>query len=38
LAVQEATDSHYIRNWSLWLDFHILSRTVLVVLAARGAR
>jgi Undecaprenyl-phosphate galactose phosphotransferase WbaP len=38
LVAQEALDSRYIRNWSLWLDLHILSRTVIVVLAARGAR
>ena len=30
-------DVYYINNWSLWLDFNILIRTVLVVLSGRGA-
>jgi Undecaprenyl-phosphate galactose phosphotransferase WbaP len=38
LAVQQALDTYYIRNWSIWIDFYILSRTLGVVLAGRGAR
>jgi exopolysaccharide biosynthesis polyprenyl glycosylphosphotransferase len=30
-------DVSYIKNWSLWLDFKILLRTVLVVLRKEGA-
>ncbi len=37
LAVQEAMDTYYIRNWSPWLDLHILARTVYVVAAGKGA-
>lgn len=35
---QEALDSYYIYNWSIWLDIFILARTVLAVLSGRGAR
>lgn len=31
-------DLEYIDNWSLWLDFKILLKTVPVVLLARGAK
>jgi exopolysaccharide biosynthesis polyprenyl glycosylphosphotransferase len=31
-------DLEYIDNWSLWLDFKILWRTIPVVLLAKGAR
>jgi lipopolysaccharide/colanic/teichoic acid biosynthesis glycosyltransferase len=34
---QQAHDVYYIRNWSVWLDLHILARTVGVVLSGRGA-
>jgi Undecaprenyl-phosphate galactose phosphotransferase WbaP len=37
LAVQQALDSYYIRNWSLWLDVYILFRTVRAVLFPRGS-
>jgi lipopolysaccharide/colanic/teichoic acid biosynthesis glycosyltransferase len=34
---QQAHDTYYIRNWSVWLDLHILMRTIQVVLSGRGA-
>lgn len=34
----EQLDVYYVRNWSLWLDMHILARTVGVVLTGKGAR
>jgi lipopolysaccharide/colanic/teichoic acid biosynthesis glycosyltransferase len=37
LEAQERHDTYYIRNWSVWLDLHILGRTVLAVLMGRGA-
>ncbi len=30
-------DSYYVRNWSPWLDIHILARTARVVLTGDGA-
>jgi len=37
LKVQEAEDTYYIRNWSLWLDIYILLRTVQILLLPKGA-
>jgi len=37
LEQQERLDTSYVRNWSLWLDLHVLGRTVWVVLTGRGA-
>lgn len=37
LTVQEAQDTYYIRNWSLWLDLYILLRTAQTVLLGSGA-
>lgn len=37
LEVQESLDGYYIRNWSLWLDFYVLIRTIRTVIAAHGA-
>jgi len=30
-------DTHYVRNWSIWLDLVILARTVWIVLRGAGA-
>jgi Undecaprenyl-phosphate galactose phosphotransferase WbaP len=30
-------DAYYVRNWSPWLDLHILARTVRAVVAGNGA-
>ncbi len=32
-----AMDSYYVRNWSVWLDIIILTRTVKIVLLGKGA-
>ena len=32
-----ALDAYYVQNWSVWLDFIILARTVSSVLLRRGA-
>ena len=34
----EALDSHYIHNWSIWMDLSILARTIAVVVTGHGAR
>ncbi len=36
-AERVAMDSHYVRNWSFWLDLVILVRTIKIVLLGRGA-
>ena len=30
-------DEYYVRNWSIWLDVYIFSRTIAIVLQRRGA-
>jgi Undecaprenyl-phosphate galactose phosphotransferase WbaP len=30
-------NAYYVRNWSMWLDLHIMARTVPVVLTRKGA-
>jgi lipopolysaccharide/colanic/teichoic acid biosynthesis glycosyltransferase len=37
ITVQEAQDTYYIRNWSLWLDIYILLKTIRTVLLPSGA-
>jgi Undecaprenyl-phosphate galactose phosphotransferase WbaP len=37
IGAQEAYDSYYIRNWSVWLDLYLLSRTLGSVVSGRGA-
>lgn len=34
---QEALDTYYIRNWSVWFDLYVLGRTLFAVLSGRGA-
>ncbi|HYH39321.1 MAG TPA: sugar transferase, partial [Azospirillum sp.] len=34
---QQHLDAYYVRNWSFWLDLHILARTVVEVVKGRGA-
>jgi Undecaprenyl-phosphate galactose phosphotransferase WbaP len=34
---QEALDTYYIRNWSVWFDLYVLGRTLLAVASGRGA-
>jgi Undecaprenyl-phosphate galactose phosphotransferase WbaP len=37
LKTQEELDTYYIRNWSPWLDLHILARTVRALVSCNGA-
>lgn len=37
LQEQEAFDTYYIRNWSIWFDVYLLARTTVVVASGRGA-
>jgi Undecaprenyl-phosphate galactose phosphotransferase WbaP len=37
IAEQEAFDTYYIRNWSVWLDVYVLGRTIFAVASGRGA-
>jgi Undecaprenyl-phosphate galactose phosphotransferase WbaP len=37
IAEQEAHDSYYIRNWSLWMDLYVLGKTFAAVIRGRGA-
>ncbi|WP_448188439.1 exopolysaccharide biosynthesis polyprenyl glycosylphosphotransferase [Azospirillum sp. sgz301742] len=37
LAEQQRLDTYYVRNWSIWLDIHILACTVVAVLRGKGA-
>lgn len=37
LTEQQHLDAYYVRNWSFWLDLHILARTVVEVVKGRGA-
>ena len=37
LTHQRAADSYYVHNWSIWLDFWILLRTVRVVFSGSGS-
>jgi Undecaprenyl-phosphate galactose phosphotransferase WbaP len=37
LEEQQAYDTYYIRNWSLFMDLYLLARTVAAVLSGRGA-
>jgi len=37
LDVQAQLDTYYIKNWSIWLDLYILTRTVRAVLFPNGA-
>ena len=30
-------DEYYVRNWSIWLDFYIFTRTLFVVISGKGA-
>ena len=34
---QRIYDTHYIRNWSVWMDVYVLAKTLVVILTGRGA-
>jgi lipopolysaccharide/colanic/teichoic acid biosynthesis glycosyltransferase len=36
-AERVAFDTHYVRNWSVWMDLYLLAKTVGVVLTGDGA-
>ena len=38
IRTQEALDSYYVANWSIWLDVLVLAKTVRAVISGRGAR
>ena len=35
---RRSLDLYYIQNWSLWLDFQIIARTIIAVIFRKGAR
>gem|GEM_PF-222040 len=35
--LQELLDTYYIRNWSTWLDIHLIIKTIGAVVVGRGA-
>jgi lipopolysaccharide/colanic/teichoic acid biosynthesis glycosyltransferase len=37
LGRQEFLDTYYIRNWSIWMDVHVLASTIRAVLKGSGA-
>lgn len=37
LAAQEELDTHYIRNWSVWMDVYLLARTPVAIIVGKGA-
>lgn len=37
LAAQEELDTHYIRNWSVWMDVYLIARTPAAVIGGKGA-
>jgi Undecaprenyl-phosphate galactose phosphotransferase WbaP len=37
LKTQESLDTYYVRNWSIWMDIHILASTLRAVIKGTGA-